>query len=275
MKNMTRRNFLKGSVLTGALFLTACGGGGGTAPTEPGSAAAAGDLGLVEAGKLTCISNMYFPPFEFMDEESGEPMGFDIDISKAIAEHMGLEVNWLPSQQFDTLIPTIKSGGTADIAISGMTITDERKQEVGMSDPYVDSNQAIVVKAEGGETQESLNAEGKQIAVQAGTTGEAWAVENLPEATILPLDEVISAMTGVSTGTYDAAVFDLPVASNQIAKSFTDLTVVQEIPTGEQYGIAVSADNPALLEAVNAALAEMESDGTMDEIEKTWFGAAL
>ena len=76
--------------------------------------------------------------------------------------------------------------------------------------------------------------------------------------------DVAAAMTGVQTGLYDGFVIDLPVSSNLIAKSFTDLKVAEKIPTGEQYGIAVSKDNPGLTAAINDALAKIKSDGTMD-----------
>ncbi len=276
MSQISRRQFLQGGTLfAGALALAAC--GGNSASTEASSTASAsteGEYTLVEAGKLTCISNLFFPPFESMNESTGEPEGFDIDVSKSLAEHMGLEVNWLPSQDFDTLVPTIKNGGKADIAIAGMTITDKRKEEVDMSDPYVDSNQSIVVKAGSGETAKMLDDKEKVIAVQSGTTGQDWANENLTNATIKPLSTVIEAMNGVQTGLYDAVVCDLPVSKYQL-KTYTDLEIVEEIPTGEQYGIAVSKDNPGLLEAINAALAKMESDGSMDAIEADWFGSAL
>ena len=175
MHNMSRRSFLKGSSLLagmGAISLVGC-GGGATPAADGGStqaaADAAGTIMLVNEGKLTCISNLFFPPFESMNESTGEPEGFDIDVSKSLAEHMGLEVNWLPSQDFDTLVPTIKNGGKADIAIAGMTITDAREAEVDMSDPYVDSNQSIVVKAGSGENADTLNDASKKIAVQGGT----------------------------------------------------------------------------------------------------------
>jgi polar amino acid transport system substrate-binding protein len=284
MSTISRRQFLQGgSLFAGALALTACGGGNTDAKTEATDTAtdaaettdaAAGELTTVKAGKLTCISNLFFPPFESMNESTGDPEGFDIDVSKALAEHMGLEVNWLPSQDFDTLVPTIKNGGKADIAIAGMTITDKRKEEVDMSDPYVDSNQSIVIKLDSGETAESLDNAEKTIAVQAGTTGQEWAEENLTNATIKPLSTIIEALNGVQTGLYDAAVCDLPVSKYQL-KTFTDLDIVEEIPTGEQYGIAVSKDNPALLAAVNKALADMEEDGSMAAIQSEWFGSEL
>ena len=277
MSQLSRRQFIKGGSLfvagLGALQLVGC--GGSSSGADATDAADASSYTVVNEGKLTCISNLYFPPFESMDEKTGEPKGFDIDVSKSLAEHMGLEVNWLPSQDFDTLVPTIKNGGKADIAIAGMTITDKRREEVDMSDPYVDSNQSIVVKADSGETATSLDAAEKTIAVQSGTTGQEWAQENLPNATIKPLSTVIEAMNGVQTGLYDAVVCDLPVSRYQIKTSYSDLEIVEEIPTGEQYGIAVSKDNPGLTAAINEALAAMESDGSMAKIEAEWFGAEI
>ncbi len=277
MNTISRRQFVKGSsLLATALTLTACGGGAPAAEAPADDAAAdASSYTLVNEGKLTCISNLYFPPFESMDEKTGEPVGFDIDMSKSLAEHLGLEINWLPSQAFDSLVPTIKAGGTADVAIAGMTITDARKAEVDMSDPYVDSNQSLVTKTGSEDTLETLNAAEKKIAVQAGTTGADWAAENLPEATIVPLDDIISAMNGVLTGSYDGLVTDLPVSAYQIKNSFTELQIIEEIPTGEQYGIAISKDNPGLTAAINEALAAMVDDGSMAQIQTTWFGSEL
>jgi polar amino acid transport system substrate-binding protein len=110
------------------------------------------------------------------------------------------------------------------------------------------------------------------VAVQAGTTGEAWARENLPEATIVPLASVTVCMTGVSTGQYQAFCTDLPVIGHQCTVSFTDCEIALEIPTGEQYGIVVSKDNPGLTAAINKALADMEADDPMDDVKAKWVG---
>lgn len=291
MANISRRQFLQTTSLfamgVGSLALAACGNSSSAASSSSASSSSAAETAateaaasgssytLVNAGKLTCISNLYFPPFEFMDEKTGEPRGYDIDMSKSLAEHLGLEINWLPSQAFDSLVPTIKAGGTADVAIAGMTITDKRKAEVDMSDPYIDSNQSLVTKVGSTETSATLNNAAKKIAVQAGTTGADWAAENMPSATIVPLDDIISAMNGVLTGSYDALVTDLPVSSYQIKNSFSDLQIVEEIPTGEQYGIAISKANPKLTEAINAALKQMASDGSIEKIQTEWFGSKL
>ena len=89
----------------------------------------------------------------------------------------------------------------------------------------------------------------------------------------MPLASVTVCMTGVSTGQYQAFCADLPVISYQCTVSFTDCTVCLEIPTGEQYGIVVSKDNPGLTAAINTVLENMKADGTIDSFKSKWLSA--
>lgn len=276
--NMNRREFLAafGTVAAGAV-LAGC-GNSNAASTDSSSDAKSDEkkgMTLIEDGKLTVVAELGFAPFEYMDEKTGEPVGFDVDVINAVAEKMGLTASYLPNQKFDTLVPIIKQGGKADVSIAAITITDERLESVNFSEPYLDSNQAIVVAKGSSETEETLNDASKQVVCQGGTTGDEWIGENLPDAVRVPVDDVTAALTGVQTGLYQAMVVDLPVASYMLAQSFSDLEIVKEIPTGEQYGIAVSKDNPELTQAVNKALEDMKSDGTMKEIETKWFGSEI
>lgn len=276
-----------------AVVLAACGSANNQSANQSSStssdsaqtssdAAATDDYTLVQDGKLTMISNFYFPPFVSMstDQSHENPVdnfeGFDVDVYKAVCDKLGLEPNILPSVQFDTIVPTIKQGGKADVSIGAITITDERLEEVDMTDPYMDSNQAIVVKKGASATDvDTLNVAGTQVAVQSGTTGEAWVKENLPNATCVPLDDIIQCLTGLQSGLYNAVVCDLPVAQYEIKIAYSDLEVTTEIPTGEQYGLVVSKDNPGLTEKINQALKDLEDDGTMDQLEQKWFGTTL
>ena len=276
--NMNRREFLAafGTVAAGAV-LAGC-GNSNAASTDSSSDTKSDEkkgMTLIEDGKLTVVAELGFAPFEYMDEKTGEPVGFDVDVINAVAEKMGLTASYLPNQKFDTLVPIIKQGGKADVSIAAITITDERLESVDFSEPYLDSNQAIVVAKGSSETEETLNDASKQVVCQGGTTGDEWIGENLPDAVRVPVDDVTAALTGVQTGLYQAMVVDLPVASYMLAQSFSDLQIVKEIPTGEQYGIAVSKDNPELTQAVNKALEDMKSDGTMKEIETKWFGSEI
>lgn len=276
--NMNRREFLAafGTVAAGAV-LAGCGNSNATSTDSSSDAKSDEKKGmtLIEDGKLTVVAELGFAPFEYMDEKTGEPVGFDIDVINAVAEKMGLTASYLPNQKFDTLVPIIKQGGKADVSIAAVTITDERMESVDFSEPYLDSNQAIVVAKGSSETEETLNDASKQVVCQGGTTGDEWIGENLPDAVRVPVDDVTAALTGVQTGLYQAMVVDLPVASYMLSQSFSDLEIVKEIPTGEQYGIAVSKDNPELTQAVNKALEDMKSDGTMKEIETKWFGSEI
>ena len=276
--NMNRREFLAafGTVAAGAV-LAGCGNSNATSTDSSSDAKSDEKKGmtLIEDGKLTVVAELGFAPFEYMDEKTGEPVGFDVDVINAVAEKMGLTASYLPNQKFDTLVPIIKQGGKADVSIAAITITDERMESVDFSEPYLDSNQAIVVAKGSSETEETLNDASKQVVCQGGTTGDELIGENLPDAVRVPVDDVTAALTGVQTGLYQAMVVDLPVASYMLSQSFSDLEIVKEIPTGEQYGIAVSKDNPELTQAVNKALEDMKSDGTMKEIETKWFGSEI
>ena len=257
-----------------ALVLAGCGnsGSGSNANADKGSAAASSDgsMKLATDGTLTCVTEMGFQPFEFIQEGATEPVGYDIDVANEIAKRMGLTCKFLPSQNFDTLIPTVAEGSKADIAIAGITINDERAKEIDFSDPYFTSNLAVVVKGDSAETLQTLDAPEKQIACQRGTTGDGWISENLTKATKKPLDDISAGLAGVNTGTYAAYVIDLPVAEKNLKDSFTDLKILEKVPTGEEYGIAISKKNPELTKAINKALGEMKADGTMDKISAKW-----
>ena len=271
--NISRRAFLGGSGLL-ALALAACGGGDGGSS----DAADSGEIVTVTEGTLTVASDLAYPPLESVPEGKGpeEAEGFEVDVVTELGNRLGLEVVYLPPVKFDTIVPMIKQGGKADIGASSFTITDERKQEIDFTDPFMDSNQGVVAAASAGALSvEDLNVAGFKIAVQSGTTGEDWVRENCPDAECVPLDDAIQAMTGCQSGLYNAVVADLPVMRYLCNSSYTDLAVAMEIPTGEQYGIVVSKDNPALTEALNQALADMEADGTMDDLEVKWFGTTL
>ena len=276
MHTLSRRTFVTGSFGTAlTLALGAC-GSSTSGTTSSSTSESAASYSLVESGKILVASDLANPPLDSTNEKTGEPEGFEVDLMVAIAGKMGLESQYLSAMKFDAIIPLIKQGGKADVGVSNFTITDERKQEIDFSDPYMDSNQGVVTKVDSAKADEdSLNSAGVKVAVQSGTTGEAWVQENLTEATCVPLDDPIVALTGVQSGLYDAAVADLPVMSYLCTNSYTDCKVAIEIPTGEQYGIVISKDNPGLTAAINEALSALKDDGTIDDLEKKWFGTTL
>jgi polar amino acid transport system substrate-binding protein len=263
------------AMVAAVVALAGCGGTKtATTTTEPAKTAAPK---LVKDGVLTVGSDTAFPPFESMNGAVAE--GFDVDLANAIAKEMGLTVNFT-SQKFDTLIPQLKAGGTFDVIMSGMTITPEREQEITFSTPYIDSNQSIaVVKGKfaklDGNDPAAINTAftGKIVGVQSGTTGEAWAKENLKGAKqIVPFDDTLSAFSALNAGKVDAVVNDLPVSAYLVKSSYTNDELVAEIPTGEQYGIGIAQSNPDLKTAIDAAFQKVNDSGEYKTIYMKWFG---
>ena len=252
-------------VLAASLTLFGCSSGG-----DQGSATSASgtDTGytLINDGKLTVAASLDFPPFENLNGD--KPEGFEVDLMGLLAEELGVESNYLPSTKFDTIVPLVQTGGKTDVGVSSFTITDKRLQQVDFTDTYCNVNQSITVRSDSGITDVS-QLEGKKIGAQTGTTGYEWAAENIKDAEVTGYDEMTAVFAALDSGQIDAVSVDLPVA-NYYVKSYTDCQVIKEIPTGEQYAIAVSKENPELTKALNKALQAVRDNGKYDELVAKW-----
>jgi polar amino acid transport system substrate-binding protein len=258
------------AMLATAAVMAGCSSSPSTPASTTTTSATTTTVKTVTPGTLVAGSDTSFPPFESMNGTVAE--GFDVELVAAIAKQMGLTSEF-KSYKFDTLIPTLVAGGKFDIIVSGMTINADRKKQIDFSDPYIDSNQSIsVVNASTAKSATDLA--GKKIGVQSGTTGQQWATENIKGATIVPFDDTLAAFSALQAGKVDAVVNDLPVSAAIVKDTTRGLKIIQEIPTGEQYGIGVSKSNPELLKAINAALAKVKADGEYTTIYKKWFGVA-
>ncbi len=259
----------------GCLGLVACGGGSSSSKASSGTSASAASVDtsrgykLVKAGKLTIGSDLDYKPMEYL--EGTTPAGFGVEMMQEVCKRLNLEMNYLSPQNFDSLITQVAGGSSMDVAVSSFTINDERAQLIDFSIPYFDSNQAVVTLANAPYTsKEQLN--GQPVGAQSGTTGEEWIKENLKNSQYTPYTMPTDALAALRAGKIQAVVYDSSVALNQISQDPGTYKLVEEIATGEQYGIAVNKDNPELLKAINNALTEMSKDGTMDNLKKKWFG---
>lgn len=253
----------------GALALTGC--GNSDAPADAaGSADASGSdtMQLVTDGALTIGTSAEYEPFEYM--EDGEYKGFDLELAQAIADDLGLELK-IENVDFDTIVPGVASGTKYDMGIAAITATPEREKEVGFTDSYYMDDQAIVTMADnteitGDNYADALNAEGVKIAVQSGSTAEAFAKENFPNAELVPFKNATDCFAAVQSSQADALVTNRSVAAQLVATSFSNEQVIKQISTGEEYAIAVNKDNTALLDALNDSIAKLTEDGTVDEL---------
>lgn len=241
-----------------AVGLTGC--GQQTAkPAEPAKAK------VLKAG-----ADAAFAPFEFQDEKTKEYTGFDIDLIKALGKQMGVEVE-VQNINFDGLIPALEAGNI-DVLISGMTITEERTKKVNFSKPYYRSGLSMVVKSDNNTLKSFKDLEGKNIAVQIGTTG-ANEAKKIKDAKVREFNNAPEAFMELKAGGVDAVVNDLPVNEYYIAKTGSkDAKIVGEPLNAEEYGIATAKKNTELAEKINKALEEIKKNGEYEKIYMKWFG---
>ena len=274
MKKITRRSFLAAAGLSvAALALTACGGSSSTASSAAASsvassaaasseaASAAADFTTVEAGKLTMATNATFPPYE-MTTDNGTIEGIDVETAQAIADKLGLELQ-VDDMEFDAALLSVQQG-KADIAMAGITVTDERKAVMAFSDSYATGIQSIIVP-EGSDIATADDLAGKKIGTQRGTTGYLYCSDDFGEDAVVAYDNGLTAVQALNNGQVDAVVID-----NEPAKAYVEsnpgLKILDTSYAEEDYAIGMNKDNTALLDAVNAALEELKADGTLDAI---------
>ena len=271
MKKISRRSFLAAAGLSvAALALTACGGSASSVASSVASSAssaaastsaAAGELTTVEAGKLTMATNATFPPYE-MTTDSGDIEGIDVDTAKAIAEKLGLELQ-IDDMDFDAALLSVQQG-KADIAMAGITVTDERKAVMAFSDSYATGIQSIIVP-EGSDIASPDDLAGNKIGTQRGTTGYIYCSDDFGEDSVVAYDNGLTAVQALNNGQVDAVVIDNAPAKEYVAAN-PGLKVLETSYAEEDYAIGMSKDNTALVEAVNAALEELKADGTLQSI---------
>lgn len=206
--------------------------------------------------KLVVATSPDFPPFESL--EGGEVVGIEVDILKKVAEKMGMELD-LQQMDFDSVIPGVQAG-KFDVGMSGITVTDKRKENVDFSSVYFMAAQAIVVTADSGITGKA-DLEGKKVSVQTGTTAEEYCMGNGYE--VLAFTANNDAAAALTAGKVDAWVVDNEVALAMAPE--LGLTVLDEAMTSEPYAFAFQKGSE-LVAPFNEALDALLADGTIEQI---------
>ena len=228
-----------------------------------GCGAGSGASKALEDGTLTVATNAEFPPFEYVGDD-GQPDGFDMALIKKIGEKLGVEVV-IENMEFASIVSSI--GSKADIAIAGMTITDERKQSVDFSDPYFDAVQYVLLPIDSDiATYEDL--EGKSIGCQLGTTGD-FIVEEIEGANSSQYNKAVDAVNDMLNGRLDAVIIDSNPAQVFASNYKDQIKAVDGKQFGfevEQYAIAMPKGDTELAGKINQALKDLKADGTYDEL---------
>jgi len=236
-------------IVLAALALSACGGG---------------------AQKVQVATDATWPPFEMVDEATKQIVGFDIDLMNGIAKAGGFEVEYI-NVSWDPLLAGVAQC-QYDAAISAMTITEERAQSMGFSDPYFAAGQVVTVRFDETGIASKDDLSGKTVGAQIGTTG-AFEVEKISGATLKTYDTVDLAFQDLMNGQIDAVIADNPLAIGYVGQNPDKLKTVGEVFTDEHYGVAVCKTNTELLAKVNKGLAEVKASGLVEELTAKWLAA--
>lgn len=211
-----------------------------------------------------------YAPFGFKEKNTGKLDGFDIDIITAIAKEEGAEVD-IQNLNFDALLPALQSN-TLDIAISDMTISEERAKSVDFSNPYYIAGSGLVVNTDNTNITSFKDLEGKRIGVSIGSTG-AEIAGKIPNADVRQFNLIIDAFLELQNRGVDVVINDTPVNEFYVANKGRGIAKV----VGEDYdaaplGIAVKKGNTELLDKINSGLSKIKENGKYREIYKKWFG---
>ncbi|MEI3605351.1 transporter substrate-binding domain-containing protein [Pseudogracilibacillus sp. SE30717A] len=257
------------SLLIGVL--AACGGSSESDAGETESATDDGAEAEKTDGKVyTVATDNAYVPFEYLDEESGDLVGFDIDLITALAEEAGIEIE-IETLEFAGIVAGLGSG-KFDIGIAGMTITEERKENIDFTQPYYEAGLILAVTEENADEIQSIDdVDGKVVATRQGSTSQEYLEENT-EATPEAFPEIVEAYQNVLAGRADAVLYDLPNVQYYSEKEAGGkLKTVGEKLTGEDYGIGFPKGSE-LRDKIDDALTTIKENGTYDDIYEKWFG---
>ncbi|KEF36790.1 amino acid ABC transporter substrate-binding protein, PAAT family [Schinkia azotoformans MEV2011] len=225
------------------------------------------DRGVLKVGLMGT-----YRPYNFLNEKQ-EMDGFDADIAKEVAKRLGVNVEFI-AQEFSGMIAGLQAE-KFDVVISQMTITDERKQQMDFSDPYITNQVKVIVH----ETNDSIKSvedfKGKNIGVGLGTNDETYLrtklMPEVGEFKIMTYNDVITTLKDLDADRIDATINNIYALKPVVEEQGFKIKAVGEAIKSDQAGIATRKGNEELVAELNRILAEMKEDGTYKEIFVKWF----
>ena len=213
-----------------------------------------------------------FPPMEFRDEKNNL-VGFDIDLGNEIAKKLGVKAEFV-TNDFSGIILAMQAG-KFNIALTTLSITDERKKTIDFSKPYIMEGQIVVVKNDNTQIKEPSDLEGKTAACQLGSTSEqaVQSVKGLKE--LKKYDKIPQAFQDLSIGRIDAVVVDEIVGLYYMTQKPNEYKVLEKKLSDEPVGIGFKKEDKDLQAEIQKALDELKEDGTLSKLSVKWFGTDL
>ncbi len=235
--------------------------------------AAALAAGSALADTLTVATEGTFAPFEFYDSKSGQLVGFELDLAKAMAAKLGKEAVIEP-YKFDAILPAVMTG-TIDFAAAGFAVTPERAQKVLFTEPFYQSGLTIIVpKGNPDGVKDYSDLEGKRVSVQLGSISHDKA-KTIKGAKITAFESSADAILNLISGNADAVINAAPATDYMLVQrpALKKKVVRLDILTdGTPMAMVISKSKPELRDSLNKALKELKADGTYSKIHEKWFG---
>jgi len=281
MKNLIKKalTLSLASILT--LGLTACGTPANNqtkkTPETTNTPAASDESTLDKATWIVGLDDS-FAPMGFRDEK-GEIVGFDVDLAKALGKKLGKEITFQPINW--DMKETELTSGNIDFIWNGYTITDERKEKVSFSTPYLNNKQVIVTLADS-PVKTKADLAGKKVGAQSESSAvsamekDSAIYKSFDGSKAITFEDNNQALMDLEAGRLDAVVADeILLRYYMTLKGAEKYAVLDENFGEEEYGVGIRKDDTKMVEAFNKAYAEMKADGTLKTISEQWFSADI
>lgn len=218
---------------------------------------------VVKKGKLVVAISPDYAPFEFKTLVNGKDtiVGADVELAKAIADELGVKLE-LSSMSFDNVLSSLQTG-KADIAISGLSATKERKNAYDFSDPYYETENAILVKTSNLDKFTSISSlSGQKVAVQKGTIEEGLAKDQLKDSKIVSLTAMGEAINELKSGQVQAVDLEKPVAEGYLSQN-SDIALAGfalKTSDGDAKAVAMPKGSGEMVKTVNKVIKKLAKD---------------
>jgi polar amino acid transport system substrate-binding protein len=238
--------------------------------------ATAAELPDLGGRTVRAVTENAYTPLNFADPKTGQGIGWEYDAFIEIAKRLNLKVDWNLAS-WETMIQAVREG-QFDVGMDGITITDERKKQVDFSEPYMVSEQFMLVRADEdrfSDTKTFAENEELLIGAQAGTTNFYTAVNNVLDGNeqnprIKLFDTFGASVQALKAGDVDLVLMDKTSAAGYIGASPGAFKIVGEPLGREKFGFIFTPGSD-LVESVNAAIRSMQEDGTIEALNRKWF----
>lgn len=219
------------------------------------------------AGKIRIGVDDSYPPMEYRDE-TNTLVGFDVDFGNAIGKKLGTKIEWTPTA-WDGILPALKAS-KFDMILSSLSITDDRKKEIGFTDPYIVGGPIVVINPKDTSIKTKEDLKGKIVGVQLGSTGEEALKSISGIKDTKKYDKITEALQDLSAGRVQAVVADDQVGRYYIGLDPTKYSLAAKL-VDEPFGIGFRQDDSALTTVVQKAINDLKADGTLSKISMKWF----